>query len=105
MSLNLAETRISLEGYRIQVIEKLKSMQDPTRAHDLMDEVDVVLRATGLSRPAQRSFWEALHTDLEVIAEEWAEIRGEAAAAALRPVIAAAKTDIERYLLIASARP
>lgn len=102
MSLNLGETRLSLEGYRIQVIEKLKVMQDPERAHDLIDEVDTVLKATNLSKAAQRAFWEALHTDLDVIAEEWSEIVGKAAAAALGAILATAKTDVRRYLALVS---
>lgn len=103
MLLNLADARLSVEGYRIQVIEKLKAMQDPAAACALMAEVDTVLQATGFSRPAQRAFWQALDTDLDVIGEEWAEMLGKDAAAALGPVIATAKTALQRYLELASA--
>ncbi len=96
--MNLAETRLSLEGYRIQVVEKLKAVQNPGRAHALIDEVDSALKARDLSRPAQRAFWEALHTDLDVIAEEWSEILGKDAAAALGAVLATAKADVRQYL-------
>lgn len=102
MSLNLAETRLSLEGYRIQVIEKLKAVQSPAGAHALIDEVDTVLKASELSKPAQRAFWEALHTDLDVIAEEWAEILGKDAAAPLGAIFATAKTDVRQYLALVS---
>ncbi len=90
--------KLSLEGYRIQVIEKLKAIEDPAKAHDLIDQVESVLKAADLSKPAQRTFWEALYTDLDVIAEEWAEILGKEAAEALGSVIAAAKIDVRRYL-------
>lgn len=102
MSFNLAETRLSLEGYRIQVIEKLKALQDPASAHALIDEADTVLKATGLRVPAQRAFWEALHTDLDVIAEEWSEILGKEAAATLGATLAVAKADVRRYLALVS---
>ena len=102
MSMNLAETRISLEGYRIQVLEKIKATRDPQRARDLIAEVDVALRATGLRRAAQRAFWEALHTDIEVLTEESATVLGRDLATDLGDIIAAAETEIRRYLSLVS---
>ena len=98
MSLNLADTRLSLEAYRIQVIEKLKAVKNPGRAHALIDEVDSALKATDLSTTAQRAFWEALHTDLDVIAEEWSEILGKEAAVALATILATAKAHVRQNL-------
>ena len=102
MPLNLAETRLSLEGYRIQVIEKLSAMQDPSGAHDVINEVDMVLRASGLSSPAQNAFWEALYTDLDVIAEERRGILGKETAAVFGAIIETAKTDVRRFLQLVS---
>ena len=102
MSMNLAETRVSLEGYRIQVLEKIKATRDPQRARDLIAEVDVALRATGLRRAAQRAFWEALHTDIDVLIEESVTVLGRDLAAELGAIIAAAQTEIRRYLSLVS---
>ena len=102
MSMNLAETRLSLEGYRIQVLEKLKAVRDPQKAHDLIAEVDVALRATGLRRAAQRAFWEALHTDIDVLTEESATVLGRDLAAELGGIIATAKTEVRHYLSLVS---
>ena len=66
MSTNLAETRLSLDGYRIQVLEKLKSFREPGKARDLFAEVDLVLNASGRSPPAQRTFWQALDTEFGI---------------------------------------
>ena len=102
VTMNLAETRLSLEGYRIQVLEKLKALGDPQRARDLIAEVDVVLRATDLRRPAQRAFWEALYTDIDVLTEEVTTVLRKDLAAELAGIIDAAKTEIRRYLSLAS---
>jgi len=102
MSMNLAETRISLEGYRIQVLEKIKATREPQRARDLIAEVDVALRATGLRRGAQRAFWEALHTDIDVLTEESVTVLGRDLAAELSDIIATAKTEIRRFLSLVS---
>jgi len=47
--MNLEGTRLTLDGYRIQVIERLKSCPDPHGARVLMAEVDAMLGASGLS--------------------------------------------------------
>jgi hypothetical protein len=89
VTMNLAETRLSLEGYRIQVLEKLKALRDPQRACDLIAEVDVVLR-------------EALYTDIDVLTEEVTIVLGKDLAAELAGIIDTAKTEIRRYLSLAS---
>jgi hypothetical protein len=90
MPINPAETRVSLDGYRIQVLEKLRSCRDPRKAREVLAEADVILNASGLSRPAQRAFWEGLSTDLDMLAEEPAD--------ALTAIVTAAKADIAKYL-------
>jgi hypothetical protein len=90
MSTNPADTRLSLDGYRIQVLEKLRTSRDPREARDILYEADVMLNASGLSRPAQRTFWHGLDTDLDVLAEEVTE--------ETRTIIAAAKAEIAKYL-------
>lgn len=95
MPVNPADTRLSLDGYRIQVLERLRSSRDPREARDVLAEADVILNASGLSRQAQRAFWQGLDTDLDVLLED--------PTGALSAIIGAAKTDIAKYLkLIAS---
>jgi hypothetical protein len=90
MPVNPADTRLSLDGYRIQVLERLRSCRDGRKAREILAEADVVLNASGLSRPVQRAFWQGLDTDLDVL--------GEDPTAGLDTIIAAAKADISRYL-------
>ena len=98
--MNNADTRLTLDGYRIHVLEKLKGCQDPGKARDFLAEVDVILAASELSPEAQQAFWHALSTDLEVVREESAEILGKDVVARLAAVIAAAQDDIAQYLVI-----
>ena len=100
--MNTADTRLTLDGYRIQVLEKLKGCRDPGRARDLLAEVDVMLSASELSPKAQQAFWHALSTDLEVVAEESTKLLGKDAAATLSGVVAAAQSDIAQYLVVLS---
>jgi hypothetical protein len=100
--MNIADTRLTLDGYRIQVLEKVKSCEDPGRARDFLAEVDVMLGASELSPEAQQAFWHGLSTDLEVVAEESAKLLGKDAAARLAAVIAGAQGDIAHYLIVLS---
>jgi len=95
-------TRLSLDGYRIQVLEGLKNCGDPQRARDVLAEVDVALNAPDLSPRAQRAFWEGLDTDLDVVADEWLRLLGKERASTLSAIIAAAKGDIAGYIRVAS---
>jgi hypothetical protein len=100
--MNTADTRLSLDGYRIQVVEKLKACHSARGARDLLAEVEAVLAATGLSLRAQQAFWHGLGTDLEVVAEESPRLLEKDRAARLKHVLAAAQADIARYLGILS---
>jgi hypothetical protein len=95
-------TRLSLDGYRIQVFERLKSCADTRKLRDILAEVDVTLNATGLSTGAQRTFWEGLYTDLDVVAEESTYFLARHAAVTLSAIIAAARIDIAQYLALVS---
>ena len=93
---------LPIDGYRRSVLERLKNCADPTRAQDVLAEVDMALNAVDMSPRAQRAFWEALDTDLDVVAEDWTQLLGSARAAEFSAVIAAAKTDIACYISAAS---
>jgi hypothetical protein len=90
MPVNPADTRLSLDGYRIQVLERLRSCRDARKAQEILAEADVMLNASGLSRPTQRAFWQGLETDLDVLAEEPTD--------GLDTIIATAKEEIAGYL-------
>jgi hypothetical protein len=100
--MNTADTRLSLDGYRIQVLEKLKGSHSARGARDVLAEVEAVLAATGLSLRAQQAFWRRLAADLEVVAEESPGLLEKGRAARLAGVLAAAQADIARYLGILS---
>jgi hypothetical protein len=96
--MGIADTRLTLDGYRIQVLERLKGCQDPARARDLLAEVDLMLGASGLSPRAQQAFWQGLSTDLEVVAEESTKLLGKDRAVRLTAVVLAAQADIAQRL-------
>ena len=102
MPINLDNARLALDGYRLQVVEKLKVSGGPRKARDILVEVDVMLNAMGLSRAAQRAFWERLHTDLDVLTEDLVPLLGKDAASALSAIIEAAKADVTDYLALVS---
>ena len=87
-----ADTRLSLDGYRIQVLEKVRSCRDTRKAREILAEADVVLNSSGLSRPTQRAFWQELGTDLDILAEE--------PTAGLDTIMPAVKADIAKYLKV-----
>jgi hypothetical protein len=96
--MGIADTRLTLDEYRIQVLEKLKGCEDPRRARDLLAEVDLMLGASGLSPKAQQAFWQGLSTDLEVVAEESTKLLGKDRAVRLTAVVLAAQADIAQRL-------
>ena len=100
--MNTADTRLSLDAYRIRVVEKLKVCHDARQARHLLSEVEAALAATGLSLRAQQAFWHGLATDLEVVAEESPRLLAKDRGATLKRVLAAAQADIARHLGILS---
>jgi hypothetical protein len=91
------ETGLSLDAYRIQVLEKLKRCPDARRARDLLVEVDLSLEASDLSKGAQRAFWEGLYTDLDILTEESTFLLSQDEIT-LRTVVSAARADIAEFL-------
>jgi len=88
---------VTLEDYRIQIIEQLRVAHGTARARDLLAEVNMVLASARLSTVAQAEFWESLNGDLDILAEESKGVLGKEAAAALGAVIAAAQGSVMRY--------
>lgn len=88
---------VTLEDYRIQIIEQLKAARGTERAHDLLAEVDMVLASARLSTAAQGAFWDSLHSDLDMLAEVSKEVLGKEAADALSEVVTAAQGAVLKY--------
>jgi hypothetical protein len=88
---------MTFDEYRIQTIEKLKGFGDAAEARVLLAEVDLVLGSSHISDRAQKTFWEALSNDLDVIAQEATLFVGKQAVEKLREVISAAQTAIRLY--------
>lgn len=93
-----SNARLPIDSYRLQVLDTLTSCADSDIARALLVEVDERLNARGLSTRAQRAFWEALDTDLDVAGEESAQRLGRQAPLTLSAIIATSRIDIKQYL-------
>lgn len=91
---------VGLDEYRRRVIERLRACTDPTRAQDLLVEVDVTLASSLMSSEAQLRFWQTLSQDLEVVAQECIRLLEKQAAATLAAVVAVAQAEITQYQLL-----
>jgi hypothetical protein len=87
-----------LEKYRIQVIETLKACKDPVRAREFLAEVDLALMNGQIGARAQKTFWDALNNDLDVLTQE-AAMLSEKQGAALTGVALVAQAAISLYQL------
>jgi hypothetical protein len=90
---------LNLEDYRLEVVEKLKACQDPDRARGLLSEVDLALMNAQVSARAQKRFWEALNSDLDVLARGSAVRLDRGAVTTLDRIIFAAQAAIVLYHL------
>lgn len=91
---------MTLDEYRIEIIEKLKGFSDPARARGLLAEVDLAFTSGRLSIATRRAFWEGLHDDLDVAAQEAHLLVGARGASTLVAVISVAQSAIEAYVLV-----
>jgi hypothetical protein len=90
-------TFMGLDEYRIQVIEQLENCRSFGRARELLAEVDLVLKGSGLSEGIQRVFWQAISSDLDVVLQESPLLLEKRAADTLGPIIAVAQQMIRQY--------
>lgn len=88
---------MTLEEYRVQVLEKLKGCRDPAQARSLLAEVDLVITNSQVSNHTQKVFWATLIHELDVVEQEASARLGRIAAAELGVAIAAARTAIFEY--------
>ena len=86
---------MTLEEYRIQILDRIKACQDSVAARDVLAEVDVALSNAKMSSSTQQEFWTGLHDDLEVVAED-ARFLDKRAAARIGAIANAARGWISR---------
>jgi hypothetical protein len=88
---------ITLEDYRLQIMEQLKAAADAECAREVLARVDLVLGSTRLSTSTQEAFWESLNSDLHILARESKGLLRREVAAALSTVIEAAQDEVLKY--------
>jgi len=81
---------LTLDEYRAQVVMQLKACAEPTRATELLSDVETMLAATHTSPSLQRTFWRDISQDLDLLTQR-ATLLDPAAAATLRAVITTAR--------------
>jgi hypothetical protein len=86
-----------LDEYRIKVIERLKACKNTAAARHILAEADLVLMNSHVTGLTQDKFWETLHEDLDVLAEESKFLTDPEAGLKLASVVAAAQARIARY--------
>ena len=65
---------MTLDEYRLQVVERLRACQDPKQARALLAEVECVLTASRMSDHTLRVFWRTLSGALELLEQESAHL-------------------------------
>lgn len=95
---------MTLEQYRIQIVERLKTFREPSQARTLLAEVDLALKSSQVSPHGQKAFWEVLTDDLDVMAQDAPLLVGVQDAGVLVLVVATAQSGIELFqrLLVSS---
>jgi hypothetical protein len=88
---------MTLDEYRTQIIERLKSCRDTTAARSVLAEADLVLMNGRLTRLTQDKFWETLYQDLDALGEEARFMTDREAGVKLSTVVVAARSRIVRY--------
>jgi hypothetical protein len=88
---------VTLEEYRLQVLEQLKASPGTAWARDVLARADMVLASARLTTATQDAFWETLNSDLHILAEESKQLLGREVATALTVIIDAAQDEVQKY--------
>lgn len=88
---------MSLDEYRDQLTERLKSCPDTAAVRTLLAEADLVLVHARLTALTQSKFWESLQDDLTAIAAAARQSADRAAAVKLEAILVAAQARLARY--------
>lgn len=90
-------SRMSLDEYRDQLMERLMSCPDTAAARTLLAEAELVLVHARLTVLTQSKFWESLQEDLTAIADAAGLSADRKADVKLAALVAAAHARIARY--------
>lgn len=88
---------MSLDEYRAQLIERLKSCTDTAAARTLLAEADLRLMNARLTALTRSKFWESLQEELAAVVEAPRLSADRAGSPKLEAVIAAAQARLTRY--------
>lgn len=88
---------MTLEEYRIQLVQRIRDCSSPAEACSLIGEGDLVLAQSQLSERTQRLFWSNLHADLEVLREDLIGVPERAGRSVRGAVLVAAQVAITQH--------
>jgi len=89
---------MTLDEYRMKIIERLRACQDDACARSLIDEVDTMLHDSRIGKHTHEVFWQALEEDLDALEEEARFLANPEASAALEAVVTAARARAVGFL-------
>ena len=88
---------MTLDEYRVTLIERLRACQDTATARSLLAEANLFLTNSRINKLTQDRFWETLEEELDAVGEDAKFLGDPKAAAVLGAVVAAARARIARY--------
>ena len=90
---------MTLDDYRLQAVHRFTGCQNSADVRRLLGEVDLFLTQSQIGDRTRKSFWEALISDLDVVAQESTHLMTEQTATGLSAVIRIAKVEIFQHHL------
>jgi hypothetical protein len=98
----LGKGMMTLEQLRIELLDSVKNCQHPDSVAQLFATAECRLRANHIGEQSRRAFWEAVDTDLVVVAQEASVILERQAALSLRTTLGAARAALDTYRVVAT---
>jgi hypothetical protein len=92
-----ATQAVTLDEYRLALIERLRACQDTAAVRQLLAEADLMLANGGLTRLTHDRFWETVEDDLRGVEEEAKSLPDRKNGEALAAIVVAARARIARY--------
>jgi hypothetical protein len=96
---------MTLEEYRIQLVDRLKQCSSPAKALELVDEAALVLAQSQVSENTLEKFWTHLREDLQILVENASDLREPGPRAVRIAVMTVARLAIADYLNQLGERP
>lgn len=88
---------MTLEEYRLQLLERLKVCAGPIDARNLIRELDLLLQGSDLTASTREAFWATVQRDLSFLTEHLSVLR-KPAQEDIAPLIEAAQQAIAEDL-------